>query len=135
MATSTVLDPDEDGEAVDQREYCSMIDSLLYLMASRPDIHFAICLCMVSTIKDFGLNFASVPLLCDNTSAINVAKNLVQHSKTKHIDIRYHFLRNHVEKGDIVVEFVESDAQLADILTKPLDPTRFATLRSELGAF
>ena len=88
---------------------------------------------MVSTLKDFGLNFAGVPLFCDNTSAINIAKNHVQHSRTKHIDIRYHFLRDHVEKGDIVLHFVESEAQLADILTKPLDPTRFATLRSELG--
>lgn len=87
---------------------------------------------MVSTLKDFGLTFASVPLFCDNTSAINIAKNPVRHSRTKHIDIRYHFLRDHVEKGDIVLHFVDSEAQLADILTKPLDPTRFATLRSEL---
>lgn len=88
---------------------------------------------IVSTLKDFGLNFSIVPLFCDNTSAINIAKNLVQYSRTKHIDIRYHFLRDHVEKGDIVLYFVESEAQLADILTKALDPTRFATLRSELG--
>ena len=45
LATSTVLDPEEEGEAVDQREYRSMIGSLLYLTASRPDIHFAVCLC------------------------------------------------------------------------------------------
>lgn len=47
--------------------------------------------------------------------------------------IRYHFLIDHVEKGDVVLEFVEFEAQLADILTKPLDPIMFATLRSELG--
>lgn len=87
---------------------------------------------MVSTLKDFGLNFASIPLFCDKTSAINIAKNLVQHSRAKHIDIRYHFLRDHIEKGDIVLHFVESEAQLVDILTKTLDLTRFATLRIDL---
>ena len=64
---------------------------------------------MVSTLRDFGLVIDSVPLFCDNTFAINIAKNLVQHSRTKHIDIRYHFLRDHVEKVDIVLQFVESD--------------------------
>ena len=72
-------------------------------------------------------------MYCDNKSAIALCCNYVQHSRAKHIDIRYHFLRDHVEKGDIVLHFVESEAQLADILTKPLDPTRFASLRSELG--
>ena len=53
-------------------------------------------------MKDYGLTFEKVPLFCDNTSAINIAKNHVQHSRTKHIDIRFHFLRDHVEKGDVV---------------------------------
>ena len=88
---------------------------------------------MVSTLRDFGLALDCVPLFCDNTSAINIAKNPVQHSRTKHIDIRFHFLRDHVEKGDIVLHFVESDHQLADIFTKPLDSSRFSALRGELG--
>jgi hypothetical protein len=88
---------------------------------------------MISTLRDFGLSFDSVPLFCDNTSAINIAKNPVQHSRTKHIDVRFHFLRDHVEKGDVVLKFVESENQLADIFTKPLDPTRFCALRGELG--
>ena len=234
MPTTSSLGPDEDGEMVDQRDYRSMIDSLLYLTASRPDIHFSVCLCarfqasprashlqavkrilryiksttefgiwysrssalsirafsdadfagckidrkstsgtchflgtslvswssrkqssvaqstaeaeyvaaasacsqvlwMVSTLRDFGLSFSSVPLLCDNTSAINIAKNPVQHSRTKHIEIRYHFLRDNVEKGNISLEFVESESQLADIFTKPLDRARFEKLRGELG--
>jgi hypothetical protein len=54
---------------------------------------------MISTLRDFGLRFARVPLLCDSTSAISVAKNLMLHSKTKHIDVRYHFLRDYQEKG------------------------------------
>lgn len=233
MGSTTVLDPVEEGEAVDQKEYRSMIGSLLYLTASRPDIHFAVCLCarfqasprashrqavkrilmylqstlefglfyassscltlraysdsdfarcridrkstsgtchflgislvswssrkqssvaqstaeaeyvaaatscsqvlwISSTLRDFGLELGTVPLYYDNTSAIHIAKNPVQHSRTKHIDIRFHFLRDRVEKGDIVLYFVETDFQFADIFTKPLDTSRFVRLRSEL---
>ena len=60
------------------------------------------------------------------TPSQNIAKNPVQHSRTKHIDIRYHFLRDHVEKGDVVLHFVESEQQVADIFTKALDSSRFA---------
>ncbi len=88
---------------------------------------------LVSTLRDYGLTFEKVPLLCDNTSAINIAKNLVQHSRTKHIDICYHFLRDHIEKGDVELAFVDTQLQLADIFTKPLDSSRFAFLRGELG--
>jgi hypothetical protein len=56
---------------------------------------------IIYTLRDFGLSFARVPLLCDSTSAISVAKNPVLHSKTKHRDIRFHFKRDHYEKGDI----------------------------------
>nr|ABA97699.1 hypothetical protein LOC_Os12g24630 [Oryza sativa Japonica Group] len=66
-------------------------------------------------------------------SAINITKNLVQHSWTKHIKIWYHFLRVNVEKCAIALEFVESEKQLADIFTKQLDRSRFEFLRSELG--
>nr|ABA98303.2 retrotransposon protein, putative, unclassified [Oryza sativa Japonica Group] len=234
IGSTAVLDPDEDGEAVDQKEYRSMIVSLLYLTASRPDIQFAVCLCarfqastrashrqavkrimrylnhtlefviwystsssiclsgysdadfggcridrkstsgtchflgtsliawssrkqssvaqstaeseyvaaasccsqilwLLSTLKDYGLTFEKVPLFCDNTSAINIAKNPVQHSRTKHIDIRFHFLRDHVEKGDVELQFLDTKLQIADIFTKPLDSNLFAFLRGELG--
>nr|ABA98088.1 retrotransposon protein, putative, unclassified [Oryza sativa Japonica Group] len=66
-------------------------------------------------------------------SAINIAKNPVQHSRTKHIDICFHFLRDHVEKGEFELQFLDTKLQIADIFTKPLDSNRFAFLRGELG--
>jgi hypothetical protein len=81
---------------------------------------------MTSTLSDFGLSFERVPLLCDSTNAISVAKNPVLHSKTNHIDMRFHFLCDHYEKGDIDICHVDIHKQLADILTKPLDQATFA---------
>jgi hypothetical protein len=71
--------------------------------------------------------------LCDNESDVKISNNLVQHSRTKNIDICHHFLRDHVAKGDIILEVVRSEDQLADIFTKPLDKTRFCMLRNELN--
>jgi hypothetical protein len=66
-------------------------------------------------------------------SVVKIATNPIQHKGTKHIDIRHHFLRDHVGKGDIVMEGVRIDDQLADIFVKPLDETRICKLRSELN--
>ena len=84
-------------------------------------------------MKDYGITYRHVPLLCDNGSAMNIAENPKDHLRTKHIDIRYHFLRDHVEKGDIDIDHVGIDIQLVDILTKPLDEAWFFQLRRELG--
>ncbi|WVZ76209.1 LOW QUALITY PROTEIN: hypothetical protein U9M48_024199 [Paspalum notatum var. saurae] len=230
ISTNTALDADEDGEAVDQKEFRGMIGSLLYLMATRLDIQFAVCLCAryqasprtshrqvvkrifrylkftpelglwyssgsslslrgfsnadhagcqidrrstsgtcqllgtslvfwssckqasvslstteaeyiaaasccsqllwrKATLSDFGLKFGKIFLLVDSTSAISVAKNPVLHSRTKHIDLRFHFLRAHYEKGDIDLIHVVSANQLANIFTKPLEIDAFARLR------
>ena len=88
---------------------------------------------MKQTLKDYGINVKNVPLYCDNESDIKIAHNPVQHSKTKHIQIRHHFLRDHVLKGDISIEHVKTEEQLADIFTKPLDEKRFSRLRCELN--
>jgi hypothetical protein len=85
------------------------------------------------TMSDFGEEYTHVPLQCDSTSAISVAKNPVLHSKTKHIELRYHFLRDNVEKGKITLIHVPTHDQLADIFTKPLDQASFTRLRGELG--
>ena len=74
-----------------------------------------------------------VTLYCDNTSAINIAKNLVQHSKTKHIEIRHHYIRDLVNYKILSLEHVSTENQLADIFTKPVDIIKFENLRSALG--
>jgi hypothetical protein len=78
-------------------------------------------LCIVHTMRDFGVRFERVPLMCDNTSAISVAKNPVFHKKMRHVESRHQFLRDHVEKGDIEMSYIDTKRQLADIFTKPLD--------------
>ncbi|WVZ75651.1 LOW QUALITY PROTEIN: hypothetical protein U9M48_023686 [Paspalum notatum var. saurae] len=88
---------------------------------------------MKATLSDFGLRFGKIPLLVDSTSAISVAKNPFLHSRTKHIDVRFHFLRDHYEKGDIDLVHVASENQLANIFTKPLEFGAFVRLRGELG--
>jgi DNA anti-recombination protein RmuC len=64
----------------------------------------------------------------DNTSAINISKNPVQHSRTNHIDIRHHFIRDLVVSREVALMFIPTENQLADILTKPLDRSRFESL-------
>jgi hypothetical protein len=222
MGTNGHLDLDLGGTSVDQKVYCSMIGSLLYLCASMPDIILSVCMCarfqaapkdyhlravkkimrylvltsnlglwypkgshfellgysdanyagckvdrkstsgtcqflgqslvswsskkqnyvalstveaeyvaigsccaqllwMRQTLKGYGYTMNRIPLLCDNETAIKIAYNPCEHSRTKHIDIRHHFLRDHAIKGDIVISHVETNNQLADIFTKPLD--------------
>jgi hypothetical protein len=232
IGTDGHVDLNKGGKSVDQKAYRSMIGSLLYLCASRPDIILSVCMCarfqsdprechlvavkrilrylvatpcfgiwypkgstfdligysdsdyagckvdrkstsgmcqflgrslvswsskkqtsaalstaeaeyvatgqccaqllwMRQTLRDFGYNLSKVPLLCDNESAIRMTDNPVEHSRTKHIDIRHHFLRDHQQKGDIEVFYVSTENQLANIFTKPLDEKTFCKLRSE----
>ena len=72
-------------------------------------------------LSDFGVSMSNIPIFCNNTSAINITKNPVQHSRTKHIEIRHHFSRDHILKNDISIEFIDSLNQIADIFTKPLN--------------
>jgi hypothetical protein len=227
MGTNGHLDLDTGGKSVDQKVYQSMIGSLLYLCASRPNIMLSICMCarfqanpkevhlramkrtmrylvytpkfglwypkgysdadyagckidrkstpgtceflgrslvswaskkqnsvtlstaeaeyivvghccaqllwMMQTLRYYGFKLSKVPLLCDNESAIRMADNPVEHSRTKHIDIRYHFLRDHQQKGDMEIAYVNTHNQLADIFTKPLVEKTFSKLRTELN--
>ncbi|KAJ9556657.1 hypothetical protein OSB04_011271 [Centaurea solstitialis] len=233
MATGNSIGPDHEGKDVDLRNYRSMVGSLMYLTASRPDIMFATCVCaryqakpkeshlaavkrifrylkgtpyygiwypkglgfevqaytdadyggcnmdrkstsghlqflgnklvswaskkqqcvststaeseyvaaascgsqvlwMQSQLRDYGLEYKKIPIYCDSKSAIAISANPVQHSKTKHIDIRYHFLKDNVEKENIELYFVNTEYQLADLFTKALDEKRFKFLISRL---
>ncbi|GKF00020.1 hypothetical protein Tco_0023370, partial [Tanacetum coccineum] len=88
---------------------------------------------MKSQLTDYDIIYEKVPIFCDNTSAIAISNNPVLHSRTKHIDIRYHFIRDHILKGDTELHFIPTQYQLADIFTKPLDEPTFKRLIVELG--
>jgi transposase InsO family protein len=88
---------------------------------------------MKHQLEDFNLHFDHIPIRCDNTSAINLSKNPIQHSRTKHIEIRHHFLRDHAQKGDIELVFIDTKNQLADIFTKPLNEAQHCFIRREIG--
>ncbi|GKC72504.1 hypothetical protein Tco_1118387 [Tanacetum coccineum] len=88
---------------------------------------------MRSQLSDYGFTFNKIPLYCDNQSAIALCCNNVQHSRSKHIDIRHHFIKEHVENRLVEVYFVEMKYQLADIFTKALLRERFELILLLLG--
>nr|GEU72867.1 hypothetical protein [Tanacetum cinerariifolium] len=168
MEIKDKLDLDQNGSLVDATKYRSMIDALMYLTSSRPDIIHTTCLCaryqnsgfdltgfldanyvgckdiFKSTsggaqflgkklLMDYGFHFIKIPIYCDSTSAIAISYNPVQHSRTKHIAARYHFIKEHVEKGMIELYFVKTDYQLADLFTKAFPVDRFNYLVRRLG--
>jgi len=86
-------------------------------------------------LKDTGFEkFVSNPItvFCDNQSAIELSKNVVLHKRSKHIDIKLHFTRELVEKGEIVVQYLRTDLMIADILTKSLPKIRHERCSKEL---
>ncbi|GKD25405.1 copia protein [Tanacetum coccineum] len=199
------LDEDPLGIPVDQTQFRSMVGSLMYLTASKPDLVFFVCMCaryqasptkkhlealkrvfwylrgtinwglwypkdiamaltayadedhagcqdtrrstsgsaqflgdklilwMISQLTNYGFVFNKIPLYCDNRSAIALCCNNVQHSRSKHIDIRHHFIREQVEKGVVELYFVTTNYQLGDIFTKALPKERFKSLLPRLG--
>ena len=88
---------------------------------------------MRSQLTDYGLGFNKIPMYCDNKSAIALCGNNVQHSLSKHIDIRYHFIKEQVENGVVELYFVRTEYQLADIFTKALGRERIEFLIDKLG--
>ncbi|GJR63656.1 putative ribonuclease H-like domain-containing protein, partial [Tanacetum coccineum] len=185
METKMALTKDEEAADVDVHLYRSMIGSLMYLTASRPDIMFAVCACsrfqvtpktshlnamkrifkliswqckkqtIVATstteaeyvaaasccgqvlwiqnqMLDYGFNFMNTKIHIDNESTICIVKNPVYHSKTKHIEIRHHFIRDSYEKKLIRVEKIHTDFNVADLLTKAFDGPRFKSGRPML---
>ena len=88
---------------------------------------------MKKVLTDYGISQDTMVLYCDNSSAINISKNPVQHSKTKHIEIMYHFIRDLIERKIMCLEYIPTERQNADIFTKPLDRSKFEVLHQVIG--
>ena len=87
---------------------------------------------MMKLLHNYGIPQDTMCIFYDNTSSINLSKNLIQHSKSKHIEIRYHFIRDLVEERVVCLEFIHTDNQKANIFTKPLDGPRLESLRKNI---
>jgi hypothetical protein len=89
---------------------------------------------MKQTLEDLQIKYNDpITINCDNTSAISISKNPVMHSKTKHIPIKYHFLRDQVTQKIVKIVYLDTKEQIADIFTKPLPRSTFENLRHKLG--
>nr|GEY56406.1 retrotransposon protein, putative, unclassified [Tanacetum cinerariifolium] len=143
MVEKSKLDDDPQGKPVDATLYRGMIGPIMYLISSRPDLIYAAeyialsgcsaqILWMRSQLTDYGFQFNKIHLYCDNKSAIALCCNNVQHSRAKHINVRYHFIKEHVENGIVKLNFVRMEYQLSDIFTKPLLRERFSFLIKKL---
>nr|GFB07526.1 ribonuclease H [Tanacetum cinerariifolium] len=88
---------------------------------------------MRTQFTNYGFYFDKIPMYCDSKAAIAILCNPVQHSRTKHIDVRYHFIKEKVEKGIVELFFVGTEYQLADLFTKSLPEERFKYLIRRLG--
>nr|GFC28572.1 retrotransposon protein, putative, unclassified [Tanacetum cinerariifolium] len=147
MVEKSKLDEDREGKAVDPSHYrffcCS---NSICRRGSRWMSRYSpeyIWKCAVSgratyklvikKLSDYGLVFNKIPMYCDNKSAIALCCNNVQHSRSKHIDIRYHFIKEQVEQGVIELYFVNTEYQLADLFTKALGRDRIEFLTNKLG--
>nr|GEW52854.1 hypothetical protein [Tanacetum cinerariifolium] len=146
MVETSKLDEDPEGKAVDPTRYHGMIGTLMYLTSSRPDLVFDVCMSFSeadhagcqdrrrSTSRSMKLlGERLIPLYCDNKSAIAMCCNNVPHSRSKHIGIHYHFIKDHIKNGVVELYFVGTDYQLADIFTKALPRERLNFLIEKLG--
>ena len=89
---------------------------------------------MVQALADLEIKYAEpIPLHCDSTSTISISKNPVLHSKTKHIPLRYHFLKDHIANKVVQLQYVPSTEQIVDIFTKPLPKKQFEYICHKLG--
>ena len=88
---------------------------------------------MKKLLGDYGLSQDTMVVYCDNSNAIDISKNPIQHSRTKHIEIRYHFIRDLVERKVVVLEYIPTDRQNANIFTKPLNRSKFESPCQVIG--
>ncbi|GKB28618.1 zf-CCHC domain-containing protein [Tanacetum coccineum] len=152
IETIVYVDSDHAGDYVDRKStsgICTFVGCCLTSWFSKKQTALAIstteaeyvsagkacqqALWMKQALIDYDVRLDDIPIMCDNKGAIDLSKNLVQHSCTKHIEIRHHFLRDNVQKGHISIEKVSSVDNIADILTKSLKRELFIYLRLGLG--
>ncbi|GKA43474.1 retrovirus-related pol polyprotein from transposon TNT 1-94 [Tanacetum coccineum] len=152
IETVVYADSDHAGDYVDRKStsgICTFVGCCLTSWFSKKQTALAIstteaeyvsarkacqqALWMKQALIDNDIRLDDVPIMCDNKGAIDISKNLMQLSRTKHIEIRHHFLRDNVQKGHILIEKVSSVDNIADILTKPLKRKSFNYLRLGLG--
>ena len=88
---------------------------------------------MQKLLSHYGIRQEYLTIYYDNTIAINISKNPIQHSRTKHIEIRHHFIRELVDNDTFTLEFIHIDDQKVDLFTKPLDSKQFEFLRQNIG--
>jgi hypothetical protein len=81
----------------------------------------------------FDLEMEATTILCDNQSCIKMTENPVFYDKSKHIEIRYHYIHDMVQRGAIKLQYVSTDEQVADVLTKPLSQVKFEHFQDKLG--
>nr|GEW20305.1 copia protein [Tanacetum cinerariifolium] len=118
---------------------CSSKKKKSIVISSTEAKYIALCKCcaqilwMQSQLTDYGFTFNKIPLCCNNKSVIALCCNNVQHLRAKHIDVRYHFIKERVENRIVGLYFVRTEYQLADIFTKPLPRERFNFLIEKLG--
>nr|GEX06710.1 copia protein [Tanacetum cinerariifolium] len=139
VETIVYADSDHAGDHVDRKStsgVCTFIGCCLTSWFSKKQTALAIsttkseyvstrkacqqALWMKQALIDYDINLDDIPVLCDNKGVIDLRKNPVLHSRTKHIEIRHHFLRDNVQKGNISIKKVSFEDNIADILTKPL---------------
>ncbi|GJU09320.1 retrovirus-related pol polyprotein from transposon TNT 1-94 [Tanacetum coccineum] len=94
---------------------------------------YAQVLWLRTQLTDYGFHFNKIPMYCDSKATIAISSNPVQHSRTKHIDVRYHFIKEQVENGIVELFFVGTEYHLADLFTKALPKDRFKYLVRRLG--
>ncbi|GJU17391.1 hypothetical protein Tco_1145357 [Tanacetum coccineum] len=152
VETIVYADSDHAGDYVDRKStsgVCTFMECCLTSWFSKKQTALAIstteaeyvfagkacqqALWMKQALVDYDITLDDIPVLCDNKGAIDLSKNPVLHSRTKHIEIRHHFLCDNVQKGNISIEKVSFEDNIADILTKPLKREPFNLLRLGLG--
>ncbi|GKA72547.1 hypothetical protein Tco_0778763, partial [Tanacetum coccineum] len=143
MVEKSKLDEDTQGKAIDPTHYRDRLVSWSLkwqkstAISSTEAEYIAGCcaqvLWMRSQLTDYGLGFNNVPMYCDNKSAIALCCNNVQHSRSKHVDIRFHFIKEQVENGVVELYFVNTEYQLEDIFTKVVGRERIEFLINKLG--